>query len=64
MLSIYEALQLFFGSTFQKSFGIVIFKHDVVSPRNVVVNVIRCMLKCGAKCMDENCQQILNKRKS
>jgi hypothetical protein len=54
----YEALQLLFLEVHSKRvLGLSFSNMMLLAPRNVVVNVIRCMLKCGAECMDENCQQ-------
>jgi hypothetical protein len=49
---------------FKRVLGMSFSNMMLLAPRNVVVNGMRCMLKCGAKCMDENYQQTLDKRKS
>jgi hypothetical protein len=48
---------------FKRALGMLFLNIMLLAPRNVVVNVIRCMLKCGAKCVDENSQQTLKKGK-
>jgi len=48
---------------FKRALGMLFLNIMLLTPRNVVVNVIRCMLKCGAKCVDENYQQTLKKGK-
>ncbi len=39
---------------FKRVLGMSFSNMMLLASRNVVGNVIRCMLKCGAKCMDEN----------